>query len=82
MSFVPNSVELPALPKAAHSPAGDRVISRQPTPSSGMSVSGSFAKAGSRQSGQEGVMRQRGGCIPCPDGSICYIIPIPCCCCP
>ncbi|KAH8917359.1 hypothetical protein BT69DRAFT_1286740 [Atractiella rhizophila] len=25
------------------------------------------------------VMRLRGGCIPCPDGSVCYIIP---CCCP
>lgn len=24
--------------------------------------------------------RLRGGCIPCPNGSVCYIIPIPCCC--
>ncbi|KAH9983778.1 hypothetical protein BJV77DRAFT_1029759 [Russula vinacea] len=25
--------------------------------------------------------RLRGGCVPCPDGSVCWIIPIPCCCC-
>ncbi|OBZ66424.1 hypothetical protein A0H81_13693 [Grifola frondosa] len=25
--------------------------------------------------------RIRGGCVPCPDGSICYIIPLPCFCC-
>ncbi|KAF8073320.1 hypothetical protein FPV67DRAFT_1477315 [Lyophyllum atratum] len=34
--------------------------------------------------GERGVRgvakRLRGGCIPCPDGSRCWIIPIPCCC--
>ncbi|KAH9077737.1 hypothetical protein EDB83DRAFT_2345565 [Lactarius deliciosus] len=24
--------------------------------------------------------RLRGGCIPCPDGSVCWIIPCCCCC--
>jgi len=30
---------------------------------------------------QGNAERLRGGCVPCPDGSICWIIPIPCCCC-
>lgn len=34
-----------------------------------------------REDGKERVMRLDGGCVPCPDGSICYIIPLPCCCC-
>ncbi|KAF5387171.1 hypothetical protein D9615_002092 [Tricholomella constricta] len=24
-------------------------------------------------------MRLRGGCVPCPGGGMCWIIPIPCC---
>jgi len=33
-----------------------------------------------RRGQKKEAKRLRGGCIPCPDGSICYIIPIPCCC--
>ncbi|GAA97507.1 uncharacterized protein L969DRAFT_42525 [Mixia osmundae IAM 14324] len=33
----------------------------------------------SRQSAQDGEPEPlRGGCIPCPDGGCCWIIPLPC----
>ncbi|KAH8112411.1 hypothetical protein DFH11DRAFT_1607457 [Phellopilus nigrolimitatus] len=48
-------------------------VNTQPTAATGMTT----ARGG--ESGQA-AMRLRGGCIPCPDGGCCYIIPIPCCC--
>ncbi|KAI0662629.1 hypothetical protein C8Q70DRAFT_1051254 [Cubamyces menziesii] len=49
-------------------------VRSQPAPTPAMSPT-----LASRTSGP--AQRIRGGCIPCPDGSICYIIPIPCICC-
>ncbi|KAH9890898.1 hypothetical protein C8Q73DRAFT_702074 [Cubamyces lactineus] len=49
-------------------------IRSQPAPVPAMSPTLAGQTSGPAQ-------RLRGGCIPCPDGSICYIIPIPCICC-
>ncbi|EJF59703.1 hypothetical protein BD309DRAFT_966862 [Dichomitus squalens] len=68
-----------ARPASAHLQPSRRTVSpihsQQPAPVTAMSThpDKSAAKFGHAD-------RIRGGCIPCPDGSICYIIPIPCCC--
>ncbi|KAI0336019.1 hypothetical protein GY45DRAFT_1316055 [Cubamyces sp. BRFM 1775] len=49
-------------------------VRSQPSPVPAMSPTLAGRDSGPAQ-------RIRGGCIPCPDGSICYIIPIPCICC-
>ncbi|TBU22479.1 hypothetical protein BD311DRAFT_770347 [Dichomitus squalens] len=68
-----------ARPASAHLQASGPTVSpiihsQQPAPVTAMSThpdkSTKFGHAD----------RIRGGCVPCPDGSICYIIPIPCCC--
>ncbi|KAL4242391.1 hypothetical protein ABKN59_011855 [Abortiporus biennis] len=53
----------------------DQCTSAQPAPAPQMSLNPSS------DNDQSKAERLRGGCIPCPDGSICYIIPIPCFCC-
>ncbi|KAG7085473.1 hypothetical protein E1B28_003034 [Marasmius oreades] len=68
-----NSYTMPSIPPAAHT----KVVSSQPSPASGMVVARDVPARGEQT---EGPMRLRGGCIPCPDGGCCYIIPIPCCC--
>ncbi|KAI8995310.1 hypothetical protein BD414DRAFT_237013 [Trametes punicea] len=76
-------VDLTYPPSAHLSPPGVQSraepahpISSQPSAKPAMSPVPS--KAG-EPSGE--AQRIRGGCVPCPDGSICYIIPIPCICC-
>ncbi|KAJ7023594.1 hypothetical protein C8F04DRAFT_179810 [Mycena alexandri] len=65
------SSELPQYPPPAHtSPRAP--ITEQPTPAPTMSTSRKISV-------EEGkAARLRGGCIPCPDGGCCFIIP--CCC--
>ncbi|PVF94339.1 hypothetical protein CPB86DRAFT_789178 [Serendipita vermifera] len=60
-------------------PMTPMTISHQP-PSTKMSLNNSDPSDEGREQTVDGVLRLRGGCIPCPDGSRCYIIPIPCCC--
>ncbi|KAH8829718.1 hypothetical protein DL96DRAFT_1599298 [Flagelloscypha sp. PMI_526] len=50
------------------------VVSSQPQTSSTMKISQDAQKS------EQEALRLRGGCIPCPNGSVCWIIPIPCCC--
>ncbi|KAI0349626.1 hypothetical protein OH77DRAFT_1375945, partial [Trametes cingulata] len=68
-----------SYPPAAHlsdqSATRPQPVQSQPSPVPSMSTNPS--KADKKSGGAE---RIRGGCIPCPDGSICYIIPIPCLC--
>ncbi|KAN0109512.1 hypothetical protein V8E52_009155 [Russula decolorans] len=68
-------------PPAAHTyhdelAAKPAVTSSQPRANATMAVGSNNdqARAGKAE-------RIRGGCVPCPDGSVCWIIPIPCCCC-
>ncbi|CAL1709420.1 unnamed protein product [Somion occarium] len=73
----PSSTETITYPPTAHiSPDGaeETVISSQPKPAMGMTPQGG------QNEETEKAERLRGGCIPCP-GGICWIIPIPCCCC-
>ncbi|KAL5514911.1 hypothetical protein ACEPAG_2227 [Sanghuangporus baumii] len=56
----------------SETPDASQPVNKQPTPASTMTTA-----HGSESS--QGAMRLRGGCIPCPDGGCCYIIPIPCC---
>ncbi|KAJ7282609.1 hypothetical protein C8J57DRAFT_1295831 [Mycena rebaudengoi] len=70
----------PAFPPAAHTSSSTRageLITEQPAPASGMSLVRGKPEE-ERKTGP--AARLRGGCIPCPDGGCCYIIPIPCCC--
>ncbi|KAI1790026.1 hypothetical protein LXA43DRAFT_1017972 [Ganoderma leucocontextum] len=66
-------------PAPAHVPAAVQAPSlaqsKQPEPVAAMSSHPAQPNASGPAD------RIRGGCIPCPDGSICYIIPIPLCCC-
>ncbi|KAI9513541.1 hypothetical protein F5148DRAFT_1156407 [Russula earlei] len=57
--------------KADHQPV---ITNVQPRGGATMTVDPENAREGKAE-------RLRGGCIPCPDGSVCWIIPIPCCCC-
>ncbi|GBE85695.1 hypothetical protein SCP_0802170 [Sparassis crispa] len=70
----------PTRPPAAHThtvpPEGVR-ITAQPARVSDMTTRPERAA----DETQHKAERVRGGCIPCPDGTVCYIIPIPCCCC-
>ncbi|KAJ8091762.1 hypothetical protein PM082_020997 [Marasmius tenuissimus] len=70
-----DSYAMPTMPQAARAPI---TMKNQPPAASGMVVTRGLPDRGEQT---EGPQRLRGGCIPCPDGSICYIIPIPCCCC-
>ncbi|KAJ7594123.1 hypothetical protein C8J56DRAFT_926022 [Mycena floridula] len=67
-----------SAPKPAHLPSSKadsvQIVDQQPGPSMTM-------KASVPSPTEQKASRLRGGCVPCPDGSICYIIPIPCCCC-
>ncbi|KAK7042682.1 hypothetical protein R3P38DRAFT_323319 [Favolaschia claudopus] len=65
--------ELPAFPPVAHTNTKSRIVSEQPAPAPMMS-------ARERTVTEGNVERLRGGCIPCPDGGCCFIIPLPCCC--
>ncbi|KAJ7153920.1 hypothetical protein C8R43DRAFT_1001514 [Mycena crocata] len=75
--------------KTVPAPAGtySALVTEQPVAAPTMSFSNSSLDG--REAGKEGgptvprgdASRMRGGCIPCPDGGCCYIIPIPCCCC-
>ncbi|KAI0640485.1 hypothetical protein C8Q79DRAFT_996415 [Trametes meyenii] len=71
----------PVFPPSAHlssspSPLDLRHIQSQPPTHPPMAPT---APSPTNRTGP--AQRIRGGCIPCPDGSICYIIPIPCFCC-
>ncbi|KIM87995.1 hypothetical protein PILCRDRAFT_814669 [Piloderma croceum F 1598] len=68
-----------ALPPNAHISSKHVPITQQPLRASTMSVASSENQSGVEET--EKARRLRGGCIPCPDGGCCYIIPIPCCCC-
>ncbi|KAF7364371.1 hypothetical protein MSAN_01097600 [Mycena sanguinolenta] len=74
MSSAQQEIEL-AAPPAAHTRTPARVapITEQPSPAPAMTTSRGTVSEGE-------ASRMRGGCIPCPDGGCCYIIPIPCCC--
>ncbi|EDR10471.1 uncharacterized protein LACBIDRAFT_316903 [Laccaria bicolor S238N-H82] len=74
MTMTTSTTSLPAYPPKVHEQA--KIISKQPLRAAEMEVSTPRVK----QDGGEGALRLRGGCIPCPDGGCCYIIPIPCCC--
>ncbi|KAJ7870444.1 hypothetical protein B0H13DRAFT_2346844 [Mycena leptocephala] len=67
------SSELPTCPPAAHT-SSKAPITEQPAPAPTMTT------AREKIVTQGDAARLRGGCIPCPDGGCCYIIPIPCCC--
>ncbi|KAJ7135096.1 hypothetical protein C8R46DRAFT_1139474 [Mycena filopes] len=68
------AAEMPRSPPAAHT-CPKALVTEQPTSAPTMSPSRE------RFNVEEGkAARLRGGCIPCPDGGCCYIIPIPCCC--
>ncbi|KAJ7758357.1 hypothetical protein B0H16DRAFT_650880 [Mycena metata] len=73
-ALTPNSSsELPTFPPPAHTHTSPKaLITEQPTPAPTMSTS----REASVQEGK--AARLRGGCIPCPDGGCCFIIP--CCC--
>ncbi|KAJ7175055.1 hypothetical protein C8R43DRAFT_975821 [Mycena crocata] len=75
-SFSTETLTYPA-PAHTHTPLSKStaaVVTEQPTPAPKMSV-------GREPTVMRGdAARLRGGCIPCPDGGCCYIIPIPCCC--
>ncbi|KAJ6575569.1 hypothetical protein DFH09DRAFT_1311638 [Mycena vulgaris] len=69
------SSETPALPPAVHTHTARRaLVTEQPARVPSMSL------APENTVTQGKAARIRGGCIPCPDGGCCYIIPIPCCC--
>ncbi|KAI0686547.1 hypothetical protein C8Q76DRAFT_761443 [Earliella scabrosa] len=66
-----------AYPPSAHSSSAQQseLTETQPAPVATMTASPALrTETGPAE-------RIRGGCIPCPNGSICYIIPIPLCCC-
>ncbi|EPQ50308.1 hypothetical protein GLOTRDRAFT_141558 [Gloeophyllum trabeum ATCC 11539] len=66
-----SSTELQYPPSAAQ----PGFVSTQPAGGPSMSIASATHKKE-----EEKAARLRGGCIPCPDGGCCYIIPIPCCC--
>ncbi|KZV93320.1 hypothetical protein EXIGLDRAFT_768215 [Exidia glandulosa HHB12029] len=65
-----------AYPPMARAPVIDHtpVVQSQPRPAPRMSV-----KRAPEDEKKDGALRLRGGCLPCPDGSCCFIIPCPCC---
>ncbi|KAJ7664855.1 hypothetical protein B0H17DRAFT_1091362 [Mycena rosella] len=67
------SSEAPAFPPAAHT-SPKALVTEQPAPAPAMSVGREITVT------QGDAARIRGGCIPCPDGGCCFIIPLPCCC--
>ncbi|KAJ7061349.1 hypothetical protein C8F01DRAFT_1139736 [Mycena amicta] len=67
--------DIPAYPPVAHT-SPKETVRCQPSRSATMSTSRDKTNDGRL----EKMDRMRGGCIPCPDGGCCYIIPIPCCC--
>ncbi|ESK90980.1 hypothetical protein Moror_16378 [Moniliophthora roreri MCA 2997] len=79
MSDAKSSYSMPALPPSAHTTSKhqESIVSNQPLPASGMVVRPDAPARGEQTT--DGPMRLRGGCIPCPNGGCCYIIPIPCC---
>ncbi|OJA09044.1 hypothetical protein AZE42_04734 [Rhizopogon vesiculosus] len=54
------------------------IVSSQPSPST-MSLSSSPQDRPLKEEQTHSPMRLRGGCIPCPGGGMCFIIPCPCC---
>ncbi|KAG2131026.1 hypothetical protein DEU56DRAFT_459671 [Suillus clintonianus] len=63
-----------AYPPAAHAvPRG--IVSSQPSSSSML-----LYPSPQEEEKTHSPMRLRGGCIPCPGGGMCFIIPCPCCC--
>ncbi|KAJ6496396.1 hypothetical protein C8R45DRAFT_985816 [Mycena sanguinolenta] len=70
-------IELPTLasPPTAHTHTSPRsrvaTVTEQPAPAPAMSTARGTVTEGE-------ASRMRGGCIPCPDGGCCFIIP--CCC--
>ncbi|KAJ7092920.1 hypothetical protein B0H15DRAFT_165163 [Mycena belliarum] len=89
------SIDAPALPPAAHTHSARLTaaaptpapapVSQQPAPARAMSLRRHWKRRDDEEhelTVSHGPARRiRGGCIPCPDGGCCYIIPIPCCCC-
>ncbi|KAH0586699.1 hypothetical protein H2248_007915 [Termitomyces sp. 'cryptogamus'] len=73
MTQTPTVAYPPTAAQSARADASDEVVSEQPKAAERMSLDG---PVGTKREAR----RLRGGCIPCPDGSVCYIIPIPCCC--
>ncbi|KIM38834.1 hypothetical protein M413DRAFT_447535 [Hebeloma cylindrosporum] len=66
----------PSYPAPVHSASLRKgaVTAEQPAPAQRMSIQDS------QQRGKEGrAERPRGGCVPCPNGGCCFIIPLPCC---
>ncbi|KAI0364378.1 hypothetical protein BV20DRAFT_974475 [Pilatotrama ljubarskyi] len=73
-----DAVSYPPAAHLAHADSASRPLPVQSQPSAIRAMSTDAAQAGEKDGRAE---RIRGGCIPCPNGSICYIIPIPCLCC-
>ncbi|KAH7909175.1 hypothetical protein BJ138DRAFT_1155919 [Hygrophoropsis aurantiaca] len=66
-------------PPEAHTAPRNTIISSQPA-SSSMSIASSRNEQQRpvQQNDNPDPMRLRGGCIPCPGGGMCFIIPCPC----
>ncbi|KAJ3827901.1 hypothetical protein F5880DRAFT_1091731 [Lentinula raphanica] len=76
---------LPAIPPSAHTTTRKAsssaippttIVTQQPPATRSMSLT----SADEHKQKNTKVNRLRGGCIPCPDGGCCFIIPLPCCC--
>ncbi|XP_006455451.1 hypothetical protein AGABI2DRAFT_194983 [Agaricus bisporus var. bisporus H97] len=58
----------------------ESTTAQQPAAAPIMMVSAEAQHEQHVQTEEEGsAARMRGGCIPCPGGGCCFIIPIPCC---
>ncbi|KDR74840.1 hypothetical protein GALMADRAFT_249745 [Galerina marginata CBS 339.88] len=69
--------QMPSYPPQTHaSMKRKEAIAKQPAPAQNMSVQTPQHPQGE---GNQPAARLRGGCIPCPDGGCCFIIPCPCC---
>ncbi|EIW74049.1 hypothetical protein CONPUDRAFT_140647 [Coniophora puteana RWD-64-598 SS2] len=75
----------PAYPPAAHTTqrlalGSEDIVASQPGSTQSMSLSSQQGAAPKqRVDGADEPLRLRGGCIPCPGGGMCFIIPCPCC---
>ncbi|KAG1752026.1 hypothetical protein EDB19DRAFT_1671340 [Suillus lakei] len=66
-------------PPAAHAIPRE-IVSSQPSSSSMLLHSSPQDRPPQIEEQTHSPMRLRGGCIPCPGGGMCFIIPCPCCC--
>ncbi|KAI9057172.1 hypothetical protein FKP32DRAFT_1598647 [Trametes sanguinea] len=70
-----------AYPPSAHVASSESPSTALPVRTQPSAVPAMSPVPGKASEHRGPAQRIRGGCIPCPDGSICYIIPIPCICC-